>query len=287
MTIQLLHRQTSLQDESPMHDFANEISQRPSSTPNHATITSSFPENDQLIVNVLDNETYDNDYDDVHDTNNNNNNNNNDDDWDETDDEDETESYYATRSPTHRHHQQRSLSQQSRQSQQEQLEEQSQRHSRRLKRKESCSSIYSTSSTHESRQRSSSTQNKFKPQVLFSSNITNDTKKKYTRFIRNSGGSIVYDWEKCTHLITNEFRNTINILCTYLSGKFVLSEEWIKDSILQSKFLDEEDYLLCQQPENNFFKSKKLYFTDSFINHANGIKETDRHQLARASSAKV
>ncbi|CAO3645603.1 unnamed protein product [Cunninghamella blakesleeana] len=246
ITYQLLQRQSSLQNESPMHDFDNEIAQRPSSTPKeHETVGSSFPEQDESIAHVLNGESDDDDHHHHH------------------PDRNENESYYETRSPTHKLQQ---------------------RHELYLKRQSSSSSL---ASNYESRQRYLNVQYKSKPQVLFSSNIPDDIKKRYSRFIQNSGGSIVHDWDKCTHLVTNEIRHTINILCASVSGKYIIHENWLKDSLECAKILDEEEYVLLCNTELNHFRMKKLYFTKSFINHPDTIKDTDRQQLARASGAKI
>ncbi|KAJ1334845.1 hypothetical protein BSLG_007999 [Batrachochytrium salamandrivorans] len=52
------------------------------------------------------------------------------------------------------------------------------------------------------------------------------------------GGTIVYNWEECTHLVTDRIRRTVKFLCAISAGKHILDIKWLEASKKEGKFSD-------------------------------------------------
>ncbi|KAH6579179.1 hypothetical protein BASA60_003363 [Batrachochytrium salamandrivorans] len=86
--------------------------------------------------------------------------------------------------------------------------------------------------------------------VLFTGIIEDDHRREIVEIL---GGTIVYNWEECTHLVTDRIRRTVKFLCAISAGKHILDIKWLEASKKEGKFSVEAKYLLKDQ------KTEKLY----------------------------
>ncbi|CAO3589899.1 unnamed protein product [Absidia cylindrospora] len=115
--------------------------------------------------------------------------------------------------------------------------------------------------------------------IMFSSSIDIH---KYRRSIEAMGATVVFNWDLCTHLVTDSVKKTTNLLCALASKRHIVSERWVEMSILKAHFEDEKDYVVIRQTGSNYFTNKKLYFQPSA-----DIKRSDAQDLAKAAGAKL
>ncbi|ORZ14094.1 hypothetical protein BCR42DRAFT_61544 [Absidia repens] len=104
----------------------------------------------------------------------------------------------------------------------------------------------------------------------------------FTRSIEAMGATVVFNWDLCTHLVTDSVKKTTNLLCALASKRYIVSERWAEMSILKAHFEDEKDYVVIRQSGLNYFTNKKLYFQPSA-----DIKRSDAQDLAKAVGAKL
>ncbi|SAM04276.1 hypothetical protein [Absidia glauca] len=117
------------------------------------------------------------------------------------------------------------------------------------------------------------------PCIMFTSTV-ND--QKYRRVAKSMGATIVSSWELCTHMVTDTFRRTPNLLCALATQKYIVNEDWIKVSISKGQFEDTLEYDLGRQNPPNYFAGKTLFFKAT-----TNIKRADANDLAKAAGAKV
>lgn len=127
------------------------------------------------------------------------------------------------------------------------------------------------------------------------------------------GGTIVEDWQECSHLITGEIRKTMRCLCVIAAGKPIVSLEWIRACRREQRFVgksfgrggcdflipmrkkrrpcffdslychtDETPYLLRSVISRPVFQDKRFFMTEKAP-----ISKSDLRELATAGSGKV
>lgn len=58
------------------------------------------------------------------------------------------------------------------------------------------------------------------------------------------GGTVVQDWQQCTHVISTGIKRTAKFLCALSSGKFIVSSKWIDACKKAGNFIDPAKYFL-------------------------------------------
>lgn len=56
------------------------------------------------------------------------------------------------------------------------------------------------------------------------------------------GGLLAKSPKECTHLVTSKLQRTVKLLCAFGTASFVVSPQWVTDSVAQCTFLDEKNY---------------------------------------------
>jgi len=79
------------------------------------------------------------------------------------------------------------------------------------------------------------------PKVMFTGIID----KTGEAIVLDLGGSLTNNVAECTHLITEKVRRTVKFLCACVRGIPILSLEWLRDSRMEKRFLNEADYCLA------------------------------------------
>lgn len=82
-------------------------------------------------------------------------------------------------------------------------------------------------------------------QVLFASSTTMDTSKAFMKFLSAHGVQTATSINDCTILCVGkdaELKKTSNLILAVLTGKSVIADSWISDSVNAKELLDYEDY---------------------------------------------
>ncbi|KAI8337714.1 hypothetical protein BC941DRAFT_470602 [Chlamydoabsidia padenii] len=116
--------------------------------------------------------------------------------------------------------------------------------------------------------------------IMFATSIDHQPVNQYRRTVEAMGATIVFDTDTCTHLVSDG-RRTSSFLCALARQKYIVSEDWVKDSISKGRFQDETPYVLATQTRPNYFTNKKLYFDPSST-----IAPQKARDLIKAAKAK-
>ncbi|KAG6553336.1 hypothetical protein Mapa_005070 [Marchantia paleacea] len=86
------------------------------------------------------------------------------------------------------------------------------------------------------------------PYVIMFMNMSDDSKKRQLiKHVEKLGGLVTCEGSKCTHVVTMEVRRTLNFCVAMSSGAWILSPDWLKVSVKQKRFVDEEPYILSDK----------------------------------------
>ncbi|KAJ1404154.1 BRCT domain [Sesbania bispinosa] len=87
-------------------------------------------------------------------------------------------------------------------------------------------------------------------------NIADDAKKmQLTKVIEDLGGTIAYDGNATTHVVTGKVRKTLNFCTALCSGAWVVSSSWLKESFREGRFVDELPHILNDKDYQLKYKS--------------------------------
>ncbi|KAH7330824.1 hypothetical protein KP509_20G003800 [Ceratopteris richardii] len=90
------------------------------------------------------------------------------------------------------------------------------------------------------------------PIIMFMNMADDNRKLHLTKFVERLGGRVTNDGGQCTHVVTGEARRTLNFCNALNTGAWVVSPAWLKVSVKEKRFVDEEPFIL----KDGAFESK-------------------------------
>ncbi|XP_046580805.1 PAX-interacting protein 1-like [Haliotis rubra] len=85
--------------------------------------------------------------------------------------------------------------------------------------------------------------NSTQPRVMFTG-YPKGIVKRLQQIVNDLGGVLVDNPRDCSHLVSQIFSRTMKFFVAINVCKFILTKEWLEESLIQSKFLDESKYHL-------------------------------------------
>ena len=86
---------------------------------------------------------------------------------------------------------------------------------------------------------------------VFFTNVPNS--KELSEIVASLGGKLVNNYADCTHLISSKVERTIKFVCSFNYAHFILKPEWLIKSKESGYFLNESDYFLNDQLNEEHF----------------------------------
>ncbi|KAJ7145467.1 hypothetical protein C8R46DRAFT_1130392 [Mycena filopes] len=83
--------------------------------------------------------------------------------------------------------------------------------------------------------------------VLSGIKLDKETKKA----LKDLGGNLTTQWGNCTHLVANNVKTSEKFLCSFGNAAFVVTQEWVTDSVQAGRLLGPKGYALSDPAAEN------------------------------------